>query len=62
MPTTEEIMSIKKGMFFYDVIEIIGRPHDGFTPYQWANVDIDSRLRWTTAEGTEYVIYFTLPT
>ena len=52
-PTDEEMKSVKKGMSFYDVVALIGKPH---SPME--GVGVSGSYVWITVEGNAYKIKF----
>ena len=52
-PTDEEMKSVKKGMPFYDVVALIGKPH---SPME--GVGVSGSYVWITVEGNAYKIKF----
>ena len=56
-PTEEEVLSVKKGMKFYDVVESIGLPHARAADFLQGAPN-EYLYIWVTDEGNAYGIYF----
>lgn len=52
-PTKDDISKVHKGMSFYEIVDIIGKPHS-FADY----VSHGMSYKWVTVEGDAYTIMF----
>ena len=56
-PKESDVQSIGNGMFFYEVVEKIGKPHSEFTSNA-SITDGSAVFAWSTEEGAVYCIRF----
>lgn len=56
-PSDEEVLSVCDGMAFYDVVEMIGLPHERGVPGM-SGASNHHLYRWDTIEGNTYYILF----
>ncbi len=56
-PTDSQMKKVRKGMSYYEVVEIIGKPHS-FAD----NIDNSQTFKWITQEGNVFFCFFILDT
>ena len=52
-PTDSQMKKVRKGMSYYEVVEIIGKPHS-FAD----NIDNSQTFKWITQEGNVFFCFF----